>query len=113
MSPVDDLREAAKLLRERAQQAAEGPWVADGWEIRSGQVQGEWVGETLDIDDEPQSESNSTYAASMHPLVGLALADVFETRCVIYDIRTASGAAEVAGTDMVLRLARLYLGRPK
>ena len=92
---ADTLREAAKVLRERAQAATPGPWSAadehgllgpDSWpawcvsQMRPGYeamspTEG-YVTDIADVHGDDKSENpNADYIATMHPGVGLALAE--------------------------------------
>jgi hypothetical protein len=124
-SPVDDLREAAKLLRERAKKAATGPWRHDPdlyWNrpgpffdqtfVGSGPDETPWCIACTGPSAETWAHGNAAYIASMHPLVGLALADAFEdTAQAIAELEQDGGAIDIREDDVLVRLARLYLGR--
>ena len=75
---ADRLREAAKTLRQRAEAATPGPWIAE-YSKKSGHC-------VIDAESRNALDSvvrathfrdvgDATYIATMHPLVGLALAD--------------------------------------
>ena len=130
MTPAEELRAAAKLMRERATAATPGPWH---------RVAGIWHGETfaavIGAKGDPEDaetwlmatgrgcrEADAHHAASWHPLVALAVADWLDAEAVHYDDLAASpwgeaGAAFVAGdfggdADPALKVARAYTGGP-
>jgi hypothetical protein len=75
---ADLLREAAEVLRERAEDANPDPWRADRNAVRTGR---DALALTYDIhfgNDTDQTSKDATYIATMHPGVGLALADWLE-----------------------------------
>lgn len=82
---AETLREAAKVLRERAEAATPGPWAAD----QRGGVTGRFAGMT-EVISESTDQSHADFIATMHPGVALALADVFE--------RVANRADQIEGT---------------
>ena|SRR5690606_5605766 len=105
---ADRLREAAKVLRERAEAASEGPW----WDIRAGLpgTDAEWI---VDSDptfiasthiDSDRGKSDATYIATMHPGVGLALADWLDADADLSD------DMDMPCEDEAVRLAGLILG---
>ncbi len=119
-SPVEDLRRAAVLLRQRAKAATPGPWRYDPDMLDNGAILSDapdvnpgWgclVGDTRNLGGE-----DCRWIATVDPAVGLALADLLdelavglEAMEVIFsqDMVNASGAT--AG-----RLARLILGEHK
>ncbi len=67
---ADRLREAARVLRERAEGADDGPWTYDGqtvwnyWPGTAATATGLW--------------ENGTYIATVDPAFGLAVADVLD-----------------------------------
>lgn len=126
MTAVDDLREAAKLLRERVD--ALSPTV------RSQPWRAVHLDETIDgvaacddpawmhADDEgcthcyyldTRVPAVAAYIASMHPLVGLALAEMLEwfAERWIDDKAVIHYAARAEIQGRAQSLARLYLGR--
>lgn len=70
------LRDAAKALRERAEAASsvtlEAAWGHDGKQVTAGDGQWMVVAETAETNECP---ALAAYIATMHPLVGLAIAD--------------------------------------
>ena len=69
---ADRLREAAKVLREQAEAATPGPWRSV--QGASGDLWWVELPNTADVALDLHGE-NATYIATMHPGVGLALAD--------------------------------------
>ena len=116
MSAVDDLREAAKLLRQRAEAASKGAWPAperddnpgdEGWWVFNGLVgMREHAVACVPLYN-PTAEADATYIASVHPLVGLALAAALEAEATLM----ARSACECDDHAHFARLARTYLGR--
>ena len=70
---ADKLREAAKVLRERAEAATPGPWVQNGNNGIHTRV-GACVATTAQHND-GRRKADAVYLHTMHPGVGLALAD--------------------------------------
>ena len=106
MTALDDLRAAAKLLRERAEAASKGPWVAhtDGlvWPPRLGDpVSGST--ETEDAD----------YIATVHPCVGLAVAAWLDLVADLWVPKrdVVHYAAREQVQDAAVVVARTILGR--
>lgn len=136
MSPIEELREAARLMRERAQMATPSPWresgvdgnryaalVADqphpdrmkggGWQWDEG-YGGCLIGESLMATDR-------AYIASWHPAVALAVADWLDAEATIWDhldalrieVSKTKGAVisiPYSSQNEALKLARTYLG---
>jgi hypothetical protein len=100
--PVADLREAAALMRERAE-SVPSPWVRSetqvhpagrpGWVIFSSGVP-EW----------------GDYLQSWHPGVALAVADWLETVAVNLDLMLGGSAPRSEPVRRALAVARAYLG---
>jgi hypothetical protein len=127
VSAAEDLREAARLMRERAEAAAKGPWRVQyfgdaGYPQRVSNDAAELVAQTFEGGTglRPTPE----YIASMHPLVGMALAgwldelagQLVRRAAVALAIGLGQARADEAvelGEPHALRLARLYLGRPE
>jgi hypothetical protein len=72
MSPSEELRQAAKLMRERAEAATEGPWRAKRHRDRRSYVSS-CSGACWDV-AYPLTE-DARHIAGMHPGVALAVAD--------------------------------------
>jgi hypothetical protein len=83
---AEKLREAAKVLRERAETATAGPWAFyemhgrdftdEGWSIIGVRAEAGEVAMTYPVSKErDEHEADAIYIATMHPGVGLALAD--------------------------------------
>jgi len=124
LMPAETLRKAAALMREKASEASDGPWKS--W------VEGRdhWGGDSMigTADDaggdvyvrvgegyHPRWEADQDYIASMHPLIGLALADLLDDSAAYYEGLSADEAAFVASAlggdvDPGLKLARIFLG---
>ena len=72
MSAAAELRTAASVLRENAEGATPGPWTSAWLAVRT-------VSDQYPVlASEHNRDSDLTYAAMMHPLVGAALADLLD-----------------------------------
>lgn len=116
------IREAARLMRERAKAACPGPWFTNDQSARYGGIVaascdghpedrgygGHLIGESM-------SPVNKEYIASWHPAVALTVADWLDAQA--RDLASAEGkrgACDSPGdVDMALRVARAYLGEPQ
>jgi hypothetical protein len=128
MTPVEDLRSAAVLLRRLAKEAPKGPWSVEyfgdrGYPQRITNAQATLIANTYEGGSglRPIPE----YIRLMHPLVGLAVAELLEH---IADDLDDDGGHEVSATlrgaivdnygslrsdwTAALALARLILGEP-
>ena len=120
MVSADTLRRAAALLRERASVTVEGPWVAERfyWKFESPAMPDGWwwhisdgagdVALSSERDDaEPDTAKNRVeYIATMHPGVGLALADWLDD-----ELSNLEGLGVTWGANHpAVVLARLILG---
>lgn len=100
-------------MRERAQAATPGPWIADQSEIYRDHGVGDWVAETLNTDGHYITEANSAHIASWHPTVALAVADWFDIHGGGLERAGARGIGfcdSPADTMQALAVARAYLG---
>lgn len=105
--PVELIREAARLIRERAEAATPGPWESlDGgdrliaWKLDpSGQFDDDW---DYVVDEPIGNSANAEHIASWHPGVALLVADWLDI-----------GANPYACVDRepMVALARAYLGK--
>lgn len=115
MSPAEELREAARLMRERAQAASPGPWeryehdLGDGtsyWDVaapshdRPGYAQ-----YVTPPRNDPKGAADSAYIAGMHPLVALAVADWLDS-C---GAKAEGVIDEPVSVEHALDVARAYL----
>ncbi|MCF0086630.1 MULTISPECIES: hypothetical protein [unclassified Streptomyces] len=92
MSPSDELRSAATLIRLHADGVTSGPWkseatVTHGHRVRTVD-EASWIAWTGDYGEE-KSARDADWIALMHPGVGTALAELLDT------------AAEYVGDDAV------------
>ncbi len=94
MTPVETLREAARLMRERAQSATPGPWQSFFGRVRRD-------GTDLFLTTTAGDYGDSPYVASWHPTVALAVADWLDDEADIGRICVPRAAVIVA---------RAYLG---
>lgn len=106
---ADRLREAAKVLRERAEAATPGPWeIQQGTPTMGG---GTWTlrtagqpGIRLGVHEYQHGPGNADYIATVHPGVGLALADWLD-----YEASIVSGWIPESRSRAIV-LADLILG---
>ncbi len=115
MTPAETLREAARLMRERAQAATPGPWVARHHPgLLVGYAQGpsprdengfsqEHMGRVLPGYGGTVYPWDAAHIASWHPAVALAVADWLEVTA--RDVGTSSLSFHSA-----IAVARAYLG---
>lgn len=120
--PLDDLRAAAKLLRDRAEAAAPGPWHrAADHERPRGQYPdnaiGYWDGEYArcvsysGTGQGAEADADAVWIVTMHPGVGLALADWLESVAARWVGRAELNyPARHVFQQHALRVARLILG---
>jgi hypothetical protein len=116
-SPAEQLRTAAKLMRERAEAATPGPWETSGRAVE--QSAGDYadvIGREVDCMTYCYGgtpvlpvKADAEYIASMHPVVALAVASWLEAaagcKCGPFDDHGDLAAAALA-------VARAYLGTP-
>lgn len=82
-----ELRQASETLRERAEDANPGPWIAGGnaVRIRNGMALALTHDTRWDDSDADQKRKDARYIATMHPGVGLALADWLDAMAAVWD----------------------------
>lgn len=117
MTPAEELRAAAALMRERAEAATPGTWSP-----AFVQFQDEPYAAVLGPEgkaEEPQTwlmatghggasqESDADHAASWHPLVAQAVAEWLETEAHMAEAR---GNGAEGQTFHALKIARAYIG---
>ena len=105
---ADLLREAAALMRKRAEAAMPGPWEQTGV---MGSEYNDVVacpGAASIVADTDTSDENAEHIASWHPDVALAVADWLESVADRYDYATTVKGADL---DHAVTIARAYLGR--
>lgn len=127
-SALDDLREAAKVLRERAEAATPGPWRTEHHSEPDRDLEHYLIlgvtnrhqvtpiplrTMTEDAGFYSQAEADVTYGATMHPGVGLALADWLDAVAVrwIDNATVKYYPARATFQQHALTVARLILGR--
>jgi hypothetical protein len=110
------LRRAAKLMRERAETASQGPWKSwlEGRDHEGGdsfiQTAGTWdlvIGYESAAGDHgwvKQWDADQDYIAAMHPLVAAAVADLLDKIAMDPDMLGR------VGCDEAIAIARAYLG---
>ena len=119
-SPADTLREAATLIRERANAATPGPWhVCDEpeWSEEDGRgvcgpahepiarLAEDWYEPDP---GEPTAENDADHIASWHPAVALAVADWLEQMA---RAKVGTSYGDLPFEDSAYEVARTYLGR--
>lgn len=136
MTAVDDLREAARLMRERAEAATPGPWdrpltvryknVVTAWKPAD-EPRREWLDgrpERCAVVTTPTWDTGKfmrqrggrdlEHIAAWHPGVALAVADWLDGeasfRVAAHDFGLTGGAVTL-GPDPALAVARAFLGR--
>lgn len=111
-TPADELRAAAKLLREdahRAEVLSPLPWVTtDEHVIRCGN---EERGIVADRSSEPHEAGDLPYIAAMHPGVGAALADWLDNTGAALAVSTHPDWQDCVAAD-ALAVARLINAQP-
>lgn len=104
MTPVETLREAARLMRERAEAATPGPWRSFFGRVRLADDS------TLMVTTTSGDYADAPYVAAMHPGFALAVArllkDLADDIEGDYEIETAHREL----LDSALAVARTYLG---
>ena len=127
MSDIELLREAARLMRERATAATPSPWkVTDNRSIEAPSgFRGRVVASVGAYESGWPSTPDADHIASWHPAVALAVAAWLESEAELHaEILAAAVAVQIAGGRWRLRLdgstlpeavavARSYLGRPE
>jgi hypothetical protein len=118
-SPSSVLRQAAKLMRERAEKSTGGPWEPGGGtvdqavspyaEVISREVKcGTFCQGGTAV---PPSEADAEHIASWHPAVALAVADVLEGAARSVDFYAHVPECSLPGfVTAALAVARAYLG---
>lgn len=116
MSAADELRQAAKVLREAAGKATPGPWDVSGWgEVRSATHLVTYGPVSTGLDEEI-ARGSAAYIALMGPTLGLALAAWLDVEAVaaatanqgLVGIPCSAGCC--AGLRAALTIARLING---
>lgn len=108
------LREAAALMRERAEAATPGPWEHLGdhlvWPSDMGPAANDPI---LAMVGDAHAES-AAHIASWHPSVTLAVADLLEAEAAAQEFDTGVGLSESEAASGIgtfaLAVARAYLG---
>lgn len=104
-SEVELLRRAAALMRERAQDVPEGPWMARDSYVY--QPAGADVAEAATLSDRAGA---ARYFASWHPAVALAVADWLDRIAEIAANPEVNWALKTAMKTDAVMVARAYLG---
>jgi hypothetical protein len=122
MTPAEELRTAAKLIRERAEAVSSPDWPGKPWQVTECSEHGcpciVYQGDYKPF-DEPQvpgiqyvadaeSPADAEHIASWHPLVALAVADWLDAE---YRHSKADYPSDIECVDnLPLMVARAYLG---
>jgi hypothetical protein len=111
--PAETLRRAAKLMRERAEAATPGPWHAHEDYVSSGTfgLVSTGVNEDPSVADHvlvERDHRDAEHMAGMDPLVGLALAVLFDR--IAWMVEIDADLTERVGVPETLAVARAYLG---
>jgi hypothetical protein len=109
---AQELRDAAALMRKRAQAARAGRWAADGDEVAAHWSLGDVEVAVCRGSIDEGNEANAEHIASWHPAVALAVADWLEATAAENDSSDALAFLNFAGADAqaALTVARAYLG---
>ena len=127
MSPAEELRQAAALMRERAEAAAQGDWPGRPWAVTecaspedgsAGCACIVYQGEYKPFDEaqvppiqyiaDAESEEDAAHIASWHPAVALAVADWLDAATEQARFTEAQGAW-ISPDSYALKVARAYL----
>lgn len=107
------LREAAALMRSRAQVATPGPWEAGERIVwRPSSIHD--IDIVTDGDDGRggvRSPENAEHIASWHPAVALAVADWLDAEADLDECARSLGARGLTEDAHSVKVARAYLGR--
>lgn len=110
MNAAEELREAARLLRERAEKATPGPWASLDGGDRLVAWKPDGDGDFDYVIDEPIGNAdNADYIALMHPGVGLALADFLDVALRTVDVVQGLDGSWPPFTAAALTIARAVL----
>ena len=124
---AEKLREAAALMRERAEAATRGPWRADGTTVGGARHQPVVMGgfDSSGSLQDPCAPWDAEHIASWHPAVALAVADWLDEAADHLDVYedddlhpalrphvcpTALEGTECSVLEQALVVARAYLG---
>lgn len=117
MNATDTIREAARLIRERAEAACPGPYFTTGQSVRyGGMVAAPCDGHPEDrgydghLIGESMTEVNRTHLAGWPPAVAIAVADWLDLEARMAARRDNSAEGH---TFHALTVARTYLTREK
>ena len=99
--PSEELREAARLMRERAGHVPPPPWYLGTYDVTTGDGSNVIASSGLTV--------RSQYVASWHPGVALAVADLLEREAALIDAQVFP-QSDPAMERYPLAVARAYLG---
>lgn len=113
-SPAETMKRAAALIRERARELPPLPWRAEGRDVLATQDYNpggagwdpDWD-QAFNVAVCPRQDE-AEYVASMHPLIGAALAGLLDK--VAWAVTINPDLIARVGYGEVLALARAYLG---
>lgn len=108
MTDIEILRDAAELMRQRANAASDGPWSA----YTDGLVWAGRLGDPVSGSTEPE---DAEHIASWHPVVALAVADSLDHAARTLGYLDARGhkPAPNGWVNSCLAIARAYLAEVK
>jgi hypothetical protein len=112
--PAETLRSAAKLMRERALATSPGPWHhmclgSEGCQvINDGRLRERKHVSFSGRKEWKADHADAEYIAAMHPLVGVAVADLLDRTAWMVELDPE--LAGRVGVDETLAVARAYLG---
>lgn len=107
---ADELRQAAATLRERADHANadDVPWIAEVGAVGTAWINSPGEHHAISMHGWPAA---ARYIATVHPGVGLALADWLDTEAGVFEYeRDYRGVVAIRDDHAVMRLARLING---
>jgi hypothetical protein len=109
VTPAEELREAARLMRERAQAATPGPW--GGYEADAANYVVDYSGDdegVLGPVAEQLDTADAEHIASWHPMAALAVADWLDATAAGVGWHSLSPRGPYV--EGAIAVARAYLG---
>ena len=102
------LREAAALMRERAEAATAGPWEAEQGASGGWWIEAPYTATIADIDIDHSVPADAEHIASWHPAVALEVAGFLDFAAAYAD----QPEPQSPTVQFACAIARAYLGRP-
>lgn len=109
MTPVEELREASRLMRERATAATGGRWNVDGFGTRLPLVWADYDYDGGGSVADALADDDATHIAGMDPTVAIAVADWLEWEAKRPEAEHESGYSTGGPRLEALAVARTYL----